>query len=85
VSALKTEELAELRKLRPQTPRLTSQLKKQAREVVAGLDDRGAWVRDGRLRYHGKADETRRVIDSATFIRNLGILSRYLSAADKDE
>ncbi len=46
--------------------------------VIAALDERGAWVEDGRLRYHGGGDDTRRIIDSGTFIRNLTILSSYL-------
>ena len=50
------------------------------RATIKALDDRGAWVEDGSLKYHGKADTTRRVIDSATFIRNLDLLSRYVGA-----
>lgn len=48
--------------------------------ILMTLDPRGAWVEDGRLRYHGGSDDTRRVIDSATFIRNLSILSSYLDS-----
>jgi hypothetical protein len=46
--------------------------------IIDSLDERGAWVEDGKLRYHGGSDDTRRVIDSTTFIRNLNLLSRYL-------
>jgi hypothetical protein len=46
--------------------------------IIDSLDERGAWVEDGRLRYHGSGDDTRRVIESTTFIRNLNLLSRYL-------
>ncbi len=49
------------------------------RQAIAALDDRGAWVEDGRLRYHGDADDTTRIIDCETFIRNLDILSRYIA------
>jgi uncharacterized Ntn-hydrolase superfamily protein len=48
--------------------------------VVAALDAEGRWVEDGVLRYHGKDDPTRRIIDCETFIRNLRILSNYLAA-----
>lgn len=51
------------------------------RAVIAALDERGAWVEDGTLRYHGKGDPTRRVIRSVTFIKNLNLLSRYLQAS----
>ena len=50
------------------------------RATIKALDDRGAWVEDGSLKYYGKGDDTRRVIDSATFIRNLDLLSRYVGA-----
>ncbi|HEX4132339.1 MAG TPA: pectate lyase [Pirellulales bacterium] len=50
----------------------------ELREVIAGLDVRGAWVEEGRLRYHGSQDDTTRVIRSATFIKNLAMLSRYI-------
>jgi hypothetical protein len=51
------------------------------RQVIGGLDERGAWVEDGRLRYHGESDDTSRVIACETFIRNLDTLSRFIAAA----
>jgi hypothetical protein len=51
--------------------------------VVEALDDRGAWAEPGRLKYHGKADPTDRIIDSATFARNLDVLSRAVAAKPK--
>jgi hypothetical protein len=65
-------------------PRLSSGLERQAREVLDDLDDRGAWVEKGRLRYHGDDHPTRRVIDCRTFLRNSGILCRYLEATRAD-
>lgn len=53
----------------------------EAGRVVAAMDGRGAWVEEGKLKYHGKADETTRVIQSGTFARNVGVLSRF--AAEK--
>lgn len=50
----------------------------QVRAVIDALDDRGAWVENDQLRYH-KNTEVKQVIKSATFIRNLDILSRYLA------
>lgn len=54
----------------------------EVRRVVAAQDGQGRWVEDGRLRFHGAADPTRRVIRSATFARNMEILSGYLRAAE---
>lgn len=63
-------------------PRLSESLEERAREVIARLDDRGAWVEKGGMRYHGADDDTSRVIDSRTFISNLRVLATYLAAAD---
>ncbi len=83
LAKLSPQELAALRNQKQERPKVTSGLEKQVRAVIAALDDRGAWVEDGQLRYHGKADDTRRVIDSRTFIKNVELLSRYLGAVRK--
>jgi len=80
VSQLTAEDLAKLRTPAPDKGKVTRQLEEQVRQLIAALDERGAWVEDGRLRYHGDADDTRRVIDSTTFIKNLAVLSRYVGA-----
>jgi PelA/Pel-15E family pectate lyase len=46
--------------------------------IIKSLDDRGAWVEPGSLRYHGASDDSRQVIDTRTFIRNIEVLSQYL-------
>jgi len=66
-------------------PRLSESLEERVREVIMGLDDRGAWVEDGRLKYHGAEDDTGRIIDSRTFINNLRVLSTYLAAVNSQE
>jgi hypothetical protein len=86
-SALERE-YAELRRLSPKEvadrrerakrPKTETPTEADVRAVIAALDGRGAWVEDGRLRYHGPDDATRRIIDSATFIKNIGILSRAI-------
>lgn len=48
------------------------------RRVIEQLDDRGRWVEDGRLKYHGDDNPTRRIIDCRTFVRHVEILSDYL-------
>jgi hypothetical protein len=60
-----------------------SSLEKRVREIIAAQDDRGAWVEAGRLQHHGKGDDTTRVISSATFIKNMDTLGRYLAAVKK--
>ena len=83
VSKLTAEQVTALRKPAPEKLKVTPKLEAQVRELIAALDERGAWVEDGRLRYHGAADDTQRVIDSTTFIKNLGVLSRYVGAAHR--
>lgn len=75
-------ELAALRRPKPPqrgkpSPRQTEEVKR----VLAAMDDQGRWVDEGRLKYHGDGDPTRRVIDCETFIRNLGVLARYAATA----
>jgi PelA/Pel-15E family pectate lyase len=65
---------------KPNRPQLTPVLEAHARVVIAALDDRGRWVEDGRLRYHGPNDPTTRIIECQTFIKNVETLSRYLAA-----
>ena len=79
LSKLSAEELDRRRNRENAKPRLTKSLEDNVRQAIAELDERGAWVEEGRLRYHGKGDDTRRIIESSTFARNLDLLSQYLS------
>jgi len=78
---LKPEDLRKKPARRPSqaSPKLVSQVQ----SVLADLDDRGRWVEDGRLRYQGDDDSTRRVIDCTTFIRNVRTLSAYLATKEE--
>jgi hypothetical protein len=58
----------------------SASLVSQTKEAIAALDNRGAWVEEGKLKSHGDDDPTRRVIDCRTFIKNIGTLSSYLAA-----
>ncbi len=64
-------------------PRLTASLAAEARAIVAALDERGAWVEDGRLRYHGEDDPARRIISTTTFVHHVQKLAQFLAAATK--
>ncbi|QDT56397.1 Pectic acid lyase [Caulifigura coniformis] len=52
----------------------------EVQRVIASLDHRGAWVETGRLKYHPGKKEDRPIISSATFARNMDLLSRYIAA-----
>ncbi len=57
---------------------MSRQLASRAQAVVDALDERGAWVEEGRLRTAGTVD---RIIDCRTFVNNVGILSRFIAAS----
>jgi hypothetical protein len=78
LSSHSSDELAALRKGADKKPHDVKSLESSARRVIGALDDRGAWVEPGTLRYHGASDDTRNVIDTRTFIRNIEVLSQYL-------
>jgi len=61
-------------------PKLSGRTVSRVKAAVASLDGEGRWVEDGRLKYHGSDDPTRRVIDCRTFVRNVRALSEYLAA-----
>ena len=60
--------------------RVSRRMANEAASIIESMDERGAWVEEGRLRYHGDEDPTRRVILSRTFADHLEVLSRYISA-----
>ncbi|GIW91427.1 MAG: polysaccharide lyase [Pirellulaceae bacterium] len=76
LSAAQLEE----RRLARRRVRLSRPSDDSVRRVIRALDERGAWVENGRLRYHGADDTTQTIISSQTFIRNLDILARFLAA-----
>ena len=55
-------------------------LTKSAAEVIQKMDDRGAWVENGQLRYQDDNDPTRKIISCRTFIQHVDTLSAYLSS-----
>jgi hypothetical protein len=73
-------------KLKPtpksEASKLNASLSTAAREAIASLDSRGAWVETGRLRAGTQtANDINRVISTQTFIRNLSTLSRFIAAS----
>ncbi len=60
---------------------VTAKLRAEVELVLAAQDARGRWVETGGLRYHQPKDPSGRVLDCATFVRNVETLSRYLAAS----
>ncbi len=48
------------------------------RRIIDSMDQRSAWVEEGRLRYWGENDTTTRIIDPRTFVHNAKVLARYI-------
>src|SRR5690606_24052674 len=81
LAALAADELKPRTATAPRRPgRMSDGLREEAQRVIRSLDERGAWVERGSMRYH-KDDETTQVITSETFVRNLRMLAEFLSAA----
>lgn len=62
-------------------PRLTNQLRQAAAQAISQLDARGAWVEAGKLRTHDEA-HVEQIISSATFIKNLDTLARFVASTN---
>ena len=60
--------------------RLTKRLQNSAHAIVKALNQDGAWIEPGQLKYQKHASPTELIINVRTFIRNVDILSRYVSA-----
>jgi hypothetical protein len=65
---------------KPASPKPPGNLDPQVKRIIAAQDARGRWVESGRLRHHGPNDPETNVIRTATFIRNVETLSRYLKS-----
>ena len=71
------------KKRTPERPKATDALIAQVKSVLKSLDAEGRWIEAGKLKYHGPDEKTDRIIECATFIRNVGVLSKYLEATKK--
>lgn len=59
-----------------QPPRVTPAMEERVRAVIGGLDERGAWVTDDKLKYH---KYTGPIIDMALAVENFNLLAEYMS------
>ncbi len=74
----KETEPEELRREAGRPVRLSDGLVNLAQQVVSSLDERGAWLTPGPMRYAGDADK---VIDMAVYVRRMNTLADYLEAS----
>jgi len=75
------DEPAPIPPTQPNAQKRTDALTERATAAVNALDVRGAWVEGGKLKYHGDDDTTSRVIDCATFNRNVRTLADFIAAS----
>ncbi len=68
---------------RPAASSNNSRLRREAAQVIAAMDDRGAWLESGRLRTYGDGDDVTKVITMKTFLSRLRTLSRLAGANDR--
>jgi len=62
------------------THRMSSRLERDAQKTIKEQDERGAWVENGKLQFHGDNDDTKKIISTKTFVEKMRILSQYISA-----
>ena len=48
--------------------------------ALVALDERGAWVEEGKLRHHGSDDSTARIITTTTFSQNIVTLASHVAS-----
>ncbi|MFO1066182.1 MAG: pectate lyase [Pirellulales bacterium] len=70
---------------KPSAEKPTAPSEAEVRRVIDALDDRGAWVEEGSLRYVRTEHPVKQVIRSETFVRNLDVLSRYIAAQSRSQ
>lgn len=80
ISRLNAEGLAKERAKLRQPKSSERPEEKEVRSILAKLDQRGAWVEEGRLQKQDQPARTRHIISSETFIRHLDVLSRYVDS-----
>lgn len=83
LAAADPEQLREASRPVASRPRLSSRLIEQTRQVVEAQDDCGRWVERGWLRSFDEEEQSGRVISCRTFVKNIGVLGRYLAASDR--
>jgi len=69
---------------RRKRPELRPGLARDAAQIAAALDSRGAWVEDGSLKASGNNPRPQKVITTRTFVRNLTRLSAFVAATQTD-
>jgi len=74
------KESAPVQRPAPRAPKMSDAMTERAAAAISAQDERGAWVEQGRLKYHGDDDPTTAIIDCATFNRNVRVLADFIAA-----
>ena len=77
LSSLTSEQLKQLAEKQKQRAERPSRDEGRVTKIMAAMDERGAWVEPGQLKYIQQSPKNRPMIHSATFIKNLDVLSRF--------
>ncbi|MFA6240993.1 MAG: pectate lyase [Candidatus Hydrogenedentales bacterium] len=64
-------------------PKLTRNIVEDARKAAATLDERGAWVEQGKFLAQKPEEAPLRLISSATFARNVDALTTFIAASQR--
>ena len=66
---------------RPKISKRSNSIDQRAFEAISSLDKRGAWVEEGLLRNFDADDQSGKVIDTRTYVRNLAAIAEFLASS----
>ena len=64
-------------------PKSNDSLNREAAQIVAAMDSRGAWLEQGKLKATGNKTHEQSIITTKTFTQNLRILSRLIGSMNR--
>ncbi len=83
LNAMSADDLKQLKEKQERPRKPSAADEQRVIEILAAMDNRGAWVEPGKLKYIKQAPQERPMIHSETFIKNLQTLSRFTARSQQ--
>lgn len=77
LTAMSADQLKQLNEKQQRSAKRSAVDADRVAKIMAAMDERGAWVEPGQLKYIKQSPKERPMIHSETFIKNLEVLSRF--------
>lgn len=62
-------------------PKMSNSLKERVKTILAEMDERGAWVERGELKYNPEGKNVKQIINPRTFSENVQTLAEFVAAS----